>query len=186
MKMHKNQIYENVKSAKNTNSDQSHPYRTEMSLTLSYNGNKSKYSTNQNADRMQEPEIDTPPANVPQAMKLLPNKLPYASKSEIFKQSFINAQHSDQGQVNIENSSNEICSSKSQVTQSDTNNTAQNTHKSENNVEQNHELLVKDTVNRKSTANEETHESASEKPSIMNPKAKDQQILVSCLNNNQI
>lgn len=180
MKMHKNQIYENVKRAENTNSDQSHPYRTEMSLTLSYNGNKSKYSTNQNADRVQESEIDTPPANVPQAMKLLPNKLPYASKSEIFKQSFINAQHSEQGHVNIENAGNEIGSSKSQFTQSDTSNTAQNTHKSENSVEQNH---VKDTENRKSTANGEAHESTSEKQSIMNPKANDQQILVSCLNN---
>lgn len=185
MKMHKNQIYENVKSAKNTESDQSHPYRTEMSLILSYNGNKSKYSTNQNVDKAQESDVDTPPPNVPQAMKLLPNKLPYAAKSEIFKQSFINPQHSEQGNVNIENSANEEILSKSQV--SETNSTAQNPHhtkKKSTAVEQNNELLVKkDGENRKEAANGDTHDSASDKQTIINPKANDQQKMVSCLNN---
>lgn len=77
--------YENVNRAKSIissdSSDHSHPYRTEMSLILSYNGNKSKYSTNKSTDKSQESETDTPPPNLPQAMKLFPNKLMYTPNS---------------------------------------------------------------------------------------------------------
>lgn len=89
MQMQTNPCYENLqrtKSIKTAETDQSHPYRTEMSLVLSYNGNKSKYSTLQNLDKTHESDTDTPPPNLPHAMKLLPNKLTYTSKNEPFIQ----------------------------------------------------------------------------------------------------
>lgn len=82
MQMQSNAVYENVTSS---DSDQTPPYRTEMSLVLSYSGNKSKYSTTQNADKKLGSENDSPPTNFPHAMKLLPNKLTYTAQNEILK-----------------------------------------------------------------------------------------------------
>lgn len=117
IQMQKNPTYENVKNGKkmkNTDTDQPHPYRSEMSLVLSYTGNKSKYSTNQ--DKSQESDVDTLPSNLPEAMKLLPDKLKYAEKNEIFKQ-ITQPTYADIEQVNVntENSANEEMFTKSQV-----------------------------------------------------------------------
>lgn len=95
--------YENVQRAKCTTTsdsmEQSHPYRTEMSLILSYNGNKSKYSTNKlTTDKSQESETDTPPPNLPKAMKLFPNKLLYTTNN--------NNNSNDKATTNIGNESN--------------------------------------------------------------------------------
>lgn len=108
MNMQKNRIYENCKSAKTPDIDQAHPYRTEMSLVLSYSGNKSKYYTTHNADK--ESDIETTPPNLPQAMKLFPPNLTYTGKSEIFNQS---PAKMDQTTANTENSANEEILSKS-------------------------------------------------------------------------
>lgn len=144
MQMQKNPMYENVKSVKNSDSDQPHPYRTEMSLILSYNGNKSKYSTTKNIDKAQESDIETPPPNVPQAMKLLPNQLPYATKNDLLKDKLMNSPMSEQGNVNIENSANEQILSKSQVTQSGTGNTVQSPEYGKTkNVTLNTEIITK-------------------------------------------
>lgn len=118
IQMQKNPTYENVKngkSIKNADTDQPHPYRTEMSLVLSYTGNKSKYSTNQSADKLRESNVDISPTNLPEAMKLLPNKLNYVDKSEKFKQ-ITQPTYADIEQVNIntENSANEEVFTKSQ------------------------------------------------------------------------
>lgn len=97
-------LYEHVPS---TDADQSPPYRTEMSLVLSYSGNKSKYSTTQTPDKRLESEcVETLPPNLPHAMKLLPNKL----TNEIFKQ-----MPTDQSNLHSENSVNEEMLSNSQV-----------------------------------------------------------------------
>lgn len=111
IQMKSNQLYENVPS---TDSDQTPPFRTEMSLVLSYNGNKSKYSTNQSPNKTQDSDTDTPPPNIPLAMKLLPNKLTYAGKPE-YKQIGGSSQEAEQSIVNVENSANEEILSKSQV-----------------------------------------------------------------------
>lgn len=104
-------LYENVPS---TDSDQTPPYRTEMSLVLSYSGNKSKYTTTKNANKTQESDSDTPPPNIPVAMKLLPNKLTYAGKTE-YKQIGTTSQDAEQSIVNVENSANEEILSKFQT-----------------------------------------------------------------------
>lgn len=88
MHVQKCPTYENIKRSKSitsSDSDQSHPYRTEMSLVLSYNGNKSKYSTSQQCDKNQGSDMDTPPPNLPHAMRLFPNQLNYAGKNEPVK-----------------------------------------------------------------------------------------------------
>lgn len=115
MQMQNSATYENVKRIKNTtscDSDQQPPYRTEMSLVLSYNGNKSKYCTSQYSDKIQESDIDTPPPSLPHAMKLLPNKLTYAGNNELFKP-IQNAQDLESGNAHMENSTNEHISTKS-------------------------------------------------------------------------
>lgn len=61
---------------RSSDSDLSHPYRTEMSLVLSYNGNQSKYSTANLNDSDIEPTL-----SLPSAMKLLPNRLVYTTPS---------------------------------------------------------------------------------------------------------
>lgn len=176
--MHKNQIYENVESAKNSDSDQSHPYRTEMSLILSYNGNKSKYTSTKNASNSLESDVETPPPNVPHAMKLLPNKLPYAIKSELFKPS----QLSEQGNVNIENSANEEILSKSQVSPSCVNNTVPNDDSSKNGrtslVEPNNE---KHSENQEVASNGDKTSSSKENQPLTNSKANEKQKIVSLL-----
>lgn len=90
-----------------------HPYRTEMSLVLSYDGQKSKYTTSSDLEKAQE--IGTPPPNVPQAMKLLPNKLPYASTTASKSDIEINAIDSPRNDANNENDTNEKLLTKSQV-----------------------------------------------------------------------
>lgn len=109
--MQPNRIYENVTTAKHTDADQSPPYRTEMSLVLSYSGNKSKYSTN--VPKAQDPEIHTPPPSLPRAMKLLPKKLAYAGKSDPFKSGI--PSDAEQTIANADNSTNEELQSKTQV-----------------------------------------------------------------------
>lgn len=111
--MQSNRIYENVTTAKHTDADQSPPYRTEMSLVLSYSGNKSKYSTQQIAANVQEPVIHTPPPSLPRAMKLFPNKLAYAGKSDSFKSGI--PVDVEQKIVNTDNSANEEMQSKTQM-----------------------------------------------------------------------
>ncbi|XP_055304780.1 uncharacterized protein LOC129569695 isoform X2 [Sitodiplosis mosellana] len=111
MQMQSNRLYENVTS---TDSDQSPPFRSDLSLVLSYSGNKSKYSTTQNSEKTQDFDVDTPPPNVPLAMKLLPNKLTYAGKTE-FKPIGCSSQEVEQSIANVENSANEEILSKSQV-----------------------------------------------------------------------
>lgn len=108
MQVQKTATYENVKEAKcstSPESDQSHPYRTEMSLVLSYNGNKSTYTTNQNADKKHESDVETPPPNLPHAMKLLPNKLTYTGNNERFKP--YNVPIPEHTNENTDNSANE-------------------------------------------------------------------------------
>lgn len=105
--MQMDRLYEHVP---NTDADQSPPYRTEMSLVLSYSGNKSKYSTTQTPDKRLEGDVETPPPNLPHAMKLLPNKLTYNGSNEIFKQ-----MPTDQSIIHTGNSVNEEISSNSQV-----------------------------------------------------------------------
>lgn len=94
-----------------------HPYRTEMNLVLSYDGQKSKYTTSptMEPDKAQEPS--TPPPNLPQAMKLLPNKLPYASAatSKPINEPDAIAKYAEQNHVNNENSTNEIIHTKAQI-----------------------------------------------------------------------
>lgn len=117
MQMHKNATYENLKRAKSStssDSDQQHPYRTEMSLVLSYNGNKSKYSTSQNSDKTQSSDIETPPPNLPHAMKLLPNKLTYTGKNDLFKP-IDTSQVAEKSNEHTENSANERVLTKSQA-----------------------------------------------------------------------
>lgn len=109
IQMQSNQIYENVNS---TDSDHSPPFRTDLSLVLSYSGNKSKYSTTQNGNKSQDSDVDTP--TMPIAMKLLPNKLTYAGKTEL-KPINGSSQEVAQSIVNVENSANEEILSKSQV-----------------------------------------------------------------------
>lgn len=169
--MHENQIYENVENAKNSDSDQSHPYRTEMSLILSYNGNKSKYTSTKNASNSLESDVETPPPNVPQAMKLLPNKLPYAIKSELFKPS----QLSEQGNVNIENSANEEILSKSQVSPSCAKNTVPNDGRTSL-VEPNNE---KHSENQEVVLNGEKTSSSKENRPLTNSKANEKPKIVS-------
>lgn len=113
--------YENVKRAKSTtssdSSDHSHPYRTEMSLILSYNGNKSKYSTNKSTDKSQS-ETDTPPPNLPQAMKLFPNKLLYTPNNDNSNSKStqnIGQESELANDENIDNSANEKMLTKSQT-----------------------------------------------------------------------
>ncbi|XP_031637143.1 uncharacterized protein LOC116349721 isoform X2 [Contarinia nasturtii] len=111
MQMQTNAVYENVTSS---DSDQTPPYRTEMSLVLSYSGNKSKYSTTKNSDKKPDSDNDASPTNVPQAMKLLPNKLTYTN--EMLKQMPTNSQSTNNLQevLNTENSANEEILLKSQ------------------------------------------------------------------------
>lgn len=111
IQMQSNQIYENVNS---TDSDHSPPFRTDLSLVLSYSGNKSKYSTTQNGNKSQDSDVDTPPPTLPLAMKLLPNKLTYAGKTEL-RPTGGTSQEADQSIVNVENSANEEILSKSQA-----------------------------------------------------------------------
>lgn len=108
-----NRIYENVTTSKHTASDQSPPYRTEMSLVLSYDGNKSKYSTSQNSTKSQGSD-QSPPPSIPKAMKLLPNKLQYAGKSDLFKSTTSGSPEVEQS-INVENTANEEILSKSAV-----------------------------------------------------------------------
>lgn len=138
--------YENVKCAKSStssdSSDQSHPYRTEMSLVLSYNGNKSKYSTNKSTDKSQESETDTPPPNLPQAMKLFPNKLMYIPSSssssgnnnnnELFKSTQSIGQELDSANEIVDNSANEKSLTKSQTNLANDNGSANNRNADKN------------------------------------------------------
>lgn len=105
-------IYENSEAIKSND----HPYRTEMNLVLSYDGQKSKYSTS--ADKVHEG--CTPPPNVPAAMKLLPNKLAYASNAANKTDKDTDAadtksKEQEQSHVNSENDTNEEILTKSQV-----------------------------------------------------------------------
>lgn len=104
MQMQTNQIYENIDVDE-------HPYRTEMSLVLSYNGNKVKYKSH-DSDKLSDcTDIETPPPNIPQAMALLPNKLPYAATKMIANQNeFGDGEHF----LNTENNANENLYAKSQ------------------------------------------------------------------------
>lgn len=115
MQPQSNRIYENVTTEKHTDADQSPPFRTEMSLVLSYDGNKSKYSTNRNSTKQQESDqSQTPPPCVPMAMKLLPKKLPYTGQSDLIKRSAGSSQEVEQS-INVENSANEELLSKTRV-----------------------------------------------------------------------
>lgn len=67
---------ENAEVNRLSDPDLLHPYRTEMSLVLSYNGSQSKYSTATSNYSNIEP---TP--SLPSAMKLLPNRLLYTTSS---------------------------------------------------------------------------------------------------------
>lgn len=78
MQFHHNEIYDGSDAIVDTYNEQ--PYRTEMNLILSYDGHQSKFtekSQHQNSFVSESENTDTPPPNVPHAMELLPNTLPY-------------------------------------------------------------------------------------------------------------
>lgn len=81
MQIQTNPIYQNIDASTDSNAEE-HPYRTEMSLVLSYNGNKSKYKSHDSDKTSDVTDIDTPPPSIPQAMALLPSKLTYAMKCD--------------------------------------------------------------------------------------------------------
>lgn len=135
MHVQKCPTYENIKRSKSitsSDSDQPHPYRTEMSLVLSYNGNKSKYSTSQQAAKIQESDIDTPPPTLPHSMKLLPNKLNYAGNNESFKAVHTGLEVKPINE-NTDNSSNEPIMKKSQANEPIDKNKNDNDRESESN-----------------------------------------------------
>lgn len=74
LRLQQNLNDENADVNRSSDSDLSHPYRSEMSLVLSYNGNQSKYSTANTNDSDIEPSL-----SLPSAMKLLPNRLVYTT-----------------------------------------------------------------------------------------------------------
>lgn len=102
-------VYRNSETIKGPD----HPYRTEMSLVLSYDGQKSKYTTSSDLEKAQE--TGTPPPSVPHAMKLLPNKLPYASATATKSDNETNVIDSPRNDANNENDTNEKLLTKSQV-----------------------------------------------------------------------
>lgn len=94
-----------------------HPYRTEMSLVLSYDGQKSKYTSSPTPEPDKAQEPGTPPPNLPQAMKLLPNKLAYASTAahKPDNETDGHAKCAEQIHVNNENSANETIHTNAQI-----------------------------------------------------------------------
>lgn len=77
MQFHNNRIYEDIR----TNESQQ-PYRTEMSVVLSYDGNQKNAIEKQQSSAIAHGDNcnagpDTPTQTLPRAMKLLPNTLPY-------------------------------------------------------------------------------------------------------------
>lgn len=86
MQFHNNQIYESIRT------DEMHqPFRTEMSVVLSYDGNRKKITEN----HQPSPPVlrsdtcigtdgtNSPMQTLPRAMKLLPNTLPYIKKDTL-------------------------------------------------------------------------------------------------------
>lgn len=119
IQLQNNKLYENMDAINRNDSD--HSFRTEMNLVLSYNGNKSKYTTQnkQELDKTQDSDIDTPPPNFPQAMKLFPNKLAYTVKNGIVKTdseaTSTKSEYHSKDNVDSENNTNEKLLSKSHV-----------------------------------------------------------------------
>lgn len=109
---------ENAEVNRSSDSDLSHPYRTEMSLVLSYNGNQSKYSTTNSNDSDIEPTL-----SLPSAMKLLPNQLVYTTPSSHLegepelqqKQNGIR-KDTEENSANAENNTNEVILSTPSIT----------------------------------------------------------------------
>lgn len=109
---------ENADLNRSSDSDPSHPYRTEMSLVLSYNGNQSKYSTVNSNDSDIEPTL-----SLPSAMKLLPNRLVYTTPSNRLEdepeskllQNGIR-KDTEKNSTNVENKTNEVILSPPSIT----------------------------------------------------------------------
>lgn len=118
LRLQQNLNDENGEVNRSSDSDLSHPYRTEMSLVLSYNGNQSKYSTANSNDSDIEPTL-----SLPSAMKLLPNRLVYTAPSnrledELDSQPLQNGirNETEKNLSNVENNANEIILSPPSIT----------------------------------------------------------------------
>lgn len=77
MQFHNNRIYEDSRA-----NELQQPYRTEMSVVLSYDGNQKNAIEKQQSSAVTQVDNcnagpDTPTQTLPRAMKLLPNTLPY-------------------------------------------------------------------------------------------------------------
>lgn len=123
MRLQKNQIYESVDGTKSNDSEQMHPFRSEMSLVLSYSGNKSKYTTAKDSDKTNDSDVDcTPPPKLPSAMELFPNKLAYgATRDRYGTEHNIEMPNNDapkevnKNAINKENNTNETMQSDSNI-----------------------------------------------------------------------
>lgn len=100
MQFHNNRIYEGGSRA-----DEGHqPFRTEMSVVLSYDGNQKKAKALVSQSNTATDGTDTPTQTLPRAMKLLPNTLPYIKKETSTPSTSQSDSHQDEMErENVEN-----------------------------------------------------------------------------------